>query len=811
MQSVFRRLAIFLVVLPVAAHAIVVRGTVTNPYGVPISNARVELLRGTAVVAFTYAGHDGSFEIRSAARGRFRLLTLASPFATGIGQDLYGKPTDVVTRNVVLEAATYTAPLTVTATLIPIPSEQAAAPITLTDAFHLSTRTDLLDRLRQIPGVAIVQQGRAGSAASLYVRGGSGIANRVLFDGIPSNGVGGAFDWGTLTTTAIDQMELYRGADSVLYGTGPTASVVAFTTPSGGSPHPFLTYSGDVGGFHSYRNQAALSGSHQRWDYYTAFGRFDTSNGLPLDNFHGATSAANVGYALSANTQARLLLHDDVSVTGLPGAHDFYGISNDARQANQNLYASFTLEDHVLDQRLHNLLRYDIARRRAQESQYAYPGTLLSVAGSPAYFGDAVTIHGANGYTANGRASFLAPSDPLPPNSEADSNRDELQFQSDYVVNTHFAALFGFRYEDERGSLVDATEAATTQRTNFEYTLQLQGGFRNRVFYSAGGAIEKNHLFGVTGTPRLGLAYDAVRTTPRKFRGTRLRATVATGVAEPSLPLQFLSLYNQLLLHGDAASLAADHISQLTAERSRTYDLGVDQNILGERLAFSLGYFHNVFDHQVEPVDAAGLEHDFGLPVVLAQQTPLAYLNGLAWRAQGIESQLHWQALKHLAVQTGYTWLDSLVLQSFAPDAVNLQLGTPTTNPDLPGIPIGATSPLVGARMFRRPPNTGFVSAEYVNHSFAAALQGAFSGRSDDSTFLGGYDTAGGNSLLLPNRDLDHGYARLDANLSFVATHHITFFTQLDNLLSEQHIAPIGYPSLPFTLRLGLKYRLGGD
>jgi hypothetical protein len=51
----------------------------------------------------------------------------------------------------------------------------------------------------------------------------------------------------------------------------------------------------------------------------------------------------------------------------------------------------------------------------------------------------------------------------------------------------------------------------TVQRTNFEYTLQLQGEIKNRFFYSAGGSVEKNHLYGITGAPRLGLSYDVVR------------------------------------------------------------------------------------------------------------------------------------------------------------------------------------------------------------------------------------------------------------------------------------------------------------
>jgi iron complex outermembrane receptor protein/vitamin B12 transporter len=76
---------------------------------------------------------------------------------------------------------------------------------------------------------------------------------------------------------------------------------------------------------------------------------------------------------------------------------------------------------------------------------------------------------------------------------------------------------------------------------------------------------------------------------------------------------------------------------------------------------------------------------------------------------------------------------------------------------------------------------------------------------------LSGEDLNGKNTLLLPNRDLDFGYVKLDAGGTYTTAHHITVFAQVDNLLNNQHIGPIGFPGLPLTFRSGLKLRLGGD
>ena len=464
----------------------------------------------------------------------------------------------------------------------------------------------------------------------------------------------------------------------------------------------------------------------------------------------------------------------------------------------------------------HNLVRYDIARKREQEQQFTNVGTPISYDSDTfgpctpessscftEYFGNVFSFRGAYGYTATGQASFFVP------NEDSVSNRDELYYQSDYTFPHRITALFDFRYTNERGSFVTSYENEKVQRTNYEYSLQLQGDIKNRLFYSAGGAIEKNNLYGIAGTPRLGFAYVPVRISNRWFRGTKIRANAATGVQEPTLALEFASLYNQLLAAGDTADIAKYNITPPGPQLSRTYDVGVDQNILGEKLILKAGYFHNVFNHQLEGVGTGALVQVFGLPPSIVDTVFTPYLNSLAFRAQGFETEIQYQPFKHLFLNGGYTYLDAVVTQSFSSDASSN--GTYNSSPNLPGIPIGAEGPLVGARPFRRPPNTGYFSVQYTLRRFSTALKGALASRSDDSTFLDGFDTNFGNTLILPNRDLDFGYAKLDANLLFAATNHVTLFTQLDNLLSQQHIGPIGYPSLPFTIRAGLKIRIGGN
>lgn len=797
-----------------AAQAVVVRGRVTDPLGKAVPGARVQLLAGGQVAGLAYAAPDGSYEIRFGDSGRFTLLGSAGGYLPAIGESFYSGAIDVITQDVVLAARTVRQEVSVTATSLPTPLPQLTAPVSVLRAENFSTRIGVVEEMRQTPGAFLVQSGGTGGVTSLFLRGGNSTANLVLVDGIPAIDIGGTFDYGTVSSTGIGRMELYRGPDSGVYGTDAGAGVISIETARGTTPKPVLTYSGDAGNLHTWRDEVTGSGTARRLDYFGAYSRFDTSNALPRDRFHASTTAANLGYGLSGNTELRFTIRNTDAGTGLPGAYDFYNIPADGKQADQNLYTGVTLENRTAEN-WHNLLRYGIARKREQARYFSNQGTPITfnfgTTASPfyftEYFGNPVTVRGANGYAVSGRAAFLQS------DSDRASNRDQLYLQSDWGASPHFNALFGFRYDDERGvfNLPAFGTHQKANRTNFEYNLQFQGQFWSRLFYSFGGAVEKNHLYGIAGTPRLGLALVPVRPRSGWLHGTRLRANAATGVQEPTLALEYQGLYLQLLAAGSTAAITRYGIRPPGAQRSRTYDLGIDQNVLGETLVLKAGYFHNIFDRQLEGVSGPSLAQYFGTSTFPVNFPYSAYVNSLAYRAQGAELELQWQPRSRWSVGGGYTSLGTRVLQSFASDAVKANQGTPTTNPNLPGIAIGAEGPLVGARVFRRAPHTGFVNAAYTRPKFTVAFKGALASRSDDSTFLDGYTPSFDNSLLLPNRNLGFGYARLDLGGTYNLRHGLLVFTQLENLLNDQHIGPIGFPGLPLTVRAGVKVRLGGD
>ncbi|MFC6645053.1 TonB-dependent receptor [Granulicella cerasi] len=787
-------------VFPIQAHAIVVRGRLTNARGKPVARGQVKLMHGKTVATYAFSDAHGRYEIRFAQAGRFTLIGLGRGYTPAVVDEFYGGATEIIEKNVVLSLTEVRQEVSVTATGLPTPLPQLTAPVSLVKTEDLDLRTGVSDELRMQPGAFIVQTGQGVGVTSLFMRGGPSDGNKVVLDGVPLNDVGGGFDFGTVGSTGIDGIETYRGPDSVLYGTDAESSVVSFTTPRGRGTFPLFSYSGDAGNFHQVRNEVAVGGAISKLDYYGAFSRYNTSNALANDATHLITSVGNVGYRVLPRLTLRGIVRDSVVAQGLPGAYDFLGLTVLGRQQDHDLYAQGNL-DYSTKGDWHHFVRYGVARKGETARYFGnvgtpvvfYPGTSYSYT---SYFGNPVTIRGANGYSASGQASIFNSDDYLT------SNRDELYYQTDKRFNRHITALGAFRYIDERGGSVVPSYGTDRkiERTNFEYTMQLQGDWSNRLFYSVGGAIEKNHLYGVAAEPRIGLAWFP---GIRRFAGTKLRANFSKGVSEPALADEFTSLYRQLT----PAQIAQFRVTPLTSKRSRTYDIGIDQSLFGNKLVAKLGYFHNMFDHQLDYIDVGTLAKITGQSI---SSTGIfgAEANTLAYRAQGIEAEVEWKPTEHLFVHGGYTYLDGRVVQSFSTDAA--YGGLSTTNPNLPNVPIGSSYPLIGARPFRRPPHSGYAAINYTRRKWGVSAQAAMASRSDDSTFLSYSDINGDNTLLLPNRNLDFGYVKVDAGGTYSLKRRAQLFLQLTNLTNNQHIGPIGYPGLPFSIRAGMKFQLGG-
>lgn len=762
-----------------------IHGVVHDPLGAFVVGATVDLITDGRIAASTLTSSEGDFQFKISNAGRYSVRVRAPSFEITTTPAAPLNESSKAEIEVTLATNTLTQQITVTATGTPTPVAQVGASVTVIPSEDFRYMPEVQDPLRLVPGIQITQTGQMGGTSGLSIRGGNTDANKVLIDGVPANTIGGRVEFANLATVGIQSIEVLREPNSALYGSDALAGVVSFTSSRATTPLPLFTYSGDAGNFHTYRNEVTAGTVFRQFDLYSAFARIDTDNNLPNSAFHNATYAGNFGWTPTAANDLRFTARHIIVSGGQPNATAFYGIPDDAQQKEQDNYYNAVWNNQALT-RWHNQIRYGGLRQNGQYSSFGATGIYDPI--FQIWDGAPVTIIGANGYSVHGQAAFQFSGHPY--QFITLTSRDFVYAQTDYRFNPHLVALGAFKYEDESGSSGTAgARPKTIQRGNYSYTIQLAGDVRNRLFYNLGTGLENNGLFGFAGTPRASLAYYLVRPSgSRFFSGTKLHGSFGKGIKEPSVFQQSNSLSKQA------------NVAPLGPENSRTFDGGLDQQLLNGRGRVGITYFHNQFTNGVQNVPQAELGQ-FGISTTVAARFPFgAYLNGSAFRSMGVEVESEYKVSNHLFARGGYTYTEAVVQHSVATAAADTSFGP---------MAIGAYAPLAGARPFRVAPHTGYFGLSYTQSKFYASLTGTLVGKRDDSDFLS--DASFGNSLLLPNRNLLGSYQRLELGVGYSITPRIGVYTNIQNLLSEHYFEAFGFPALPLTIRSGIKLNFGGE
>jgi iron complex outermembrane receptor protein/vitamin B12 transporter len=771
-----------------------IHGTVTDPLGAVVSGAQVELLREGRPAASTTTDSEGRYRFAPLAPGRYQVKTTAPSFSAQQSEAIYVGSDSNAAVDLTLKIGSVSQQIVVSATGTSLPETQTGASVSVVTSGQFQYKPEVLEPLRQVAGVQILENGQRGINESIFIRGGESKFNKVLLDGVSLNEIGGTVDFGGVFTTGIDQVEVLRGPNSVLYGADALAGVVNLTTARGTTFTPQFSYAFDAGNFNSLHNDAALGGIFRQLDYFSEFARFDGGNTSSNPHFHNATFAGNLGWTPGASTSLRLIVRRVAAKVDVPNAIDFLGIPDDSFQTEDNTYIGATLQNQTTSH-WHNLLRYGATR---QSSEFVNPSPTGIPDGFGDFLGNVVTIHGANGFSTTGQAILDFFGD-YPQRFFILNNTDLLTFQSDYSFGTRLSALFAFHYENERGP-------KPAERSNFSYTGELHGNLWNRLYATLGVGVEKNAVFGLAATPRASLAFYLVR--PRSsgaLTGTKLKFNYGQGIQEPDIFSADNSLFALLSRQPGGPQLISQlHVGPIGAVRSRSFDAGVEQLAWDGRVKLGLTFFDNRFYDEIEFVSPGGLQL-LGIPDQIIAQTPSgASVNSLATRSLGAETEVEVSLGHGFTVRGAYTYLDGVVRRSFSSDEL-----FPSFNPLFPNIPIGAFSPLVGNRPFNRAPHTASFYLGYARRKLALTLSGNFVGRRDSSTFL--FDSSFGSTMLLPNHNLAAAYQKIDFSGSYRISRHIQLYSGIENLASEHYDPAPGFPALPFNFRAGIKLTLGGE
>jgi outer membrane cobalamin receptor len=750
--GVFHLLSVFLL-FSAAASAADLKVKIVDPRAAAVAGAQVSLLPNASdkPVKVATSSAEGIVSLGEAPAGSYRIQVLAAGFAP---QTVAVAESRAEVITVELKVAMATETVVVSATKSPMSADETGASISTLENGQLEAMQPVAasDAVRFLPGAVVNATGQRGGLATLFVRGGDSVYNKVIIDGVPVTEPGGTFDFGTVPMTGADRLEFLRGAQSTLYGTDAMTSVVQVFSQTGTTQKPELHFGADGGNFNTAHGFAELSGARGIWDYNVFADQFNTQ-GLGVNNdYSNSLQGGNAGVRLNESASLRVRVRHANSRSGTPGEWNFNGApllppDIDARARQNNLLASAELTITGPSHWEHRFSGYEYNHRRSNEDTLSDRGCDVTVFNfTDCFFVDLVHV-----------------------------NRAGFHYQGDYMPLSWAQTTVGYEFEDENGDF--NTQFLTTDingnpiigvslthglRLNHDLFVQ-QRITRGRFSVVGGLRYAHNPSFGDRAVPRVAATFLALR-GGEWFSGTRLRFSYGTGIKEPTFEESF----------GISGTFPTNPNPNLKAEENHALEAGVEQSLLGGRFSFSAIYFNNQFHNQIEFESM----FDSTRQIFVGE-----YVNLNRSMAHGAEIEFRGRLRKNLQLDSAYNYTSTQILEA--------PLCTPANFCD----PILAT----GSPLLRRPRHSASTLITYLGSRWGANLGGSFVGRRPDSDFLG----LGINHAA--------GYVRADLGGWYAVRPWMTAYVNVENALDRRYNEVVGYPALPINFRAGMRFRIGGE
>ncbi len=426
--------------------------------------------------------------------------------------------------------------------------------------FNDSTEHFLGDALgTSTTGANFFQSGGHGTASAIQLRGMPKRYSTVYIDGVkmsdPSS-VSNDFDFNNILTSQVSRVEILKGNQSSVYGSGAIGGTIHITTKKGKPGfHKDVEY---IAGSHDTHNlSASLSGGNNNSNYFIGLQRFQTDGISQMthndekDRYRNNGLVANYGTKFSETLELRsnarvsetYLQYDAACVSNLFGCSPNY---NHAEEAD------------------------------AVESSYN-----ISLIHTPIEkFSNKFTL--ANTYVK--RIYSRAPNSKNTQQDNYYGDRYALLYQGDYNFNLDNSVVFGLEREDDQmGYNKDATGRIDSSSHVTSKYFDYQSRITNNIYATLGARFDDHSFAGNEDSHRATLAYVF------DDKATKLKSSYGTGYRFPSLYETFYvwNSANNCNFGGANCRL----IGHKKAETSQSYDFGIEKTI-NPNLFVDLTYFN---------------------------------------------------------------------------------------------------------------------------------------------------------------------------------------------------------------------------
>lgn len=730
-----------------SAFADTIKGRVTDPQSKPVAAARVLITRGTATVATVTTTSDGHFGPIAVPAGSYE-VAVAAPGLRAAPKQIKVAAGSAVDLAIALDPAAVSEAVVVSASQVDRPLSRLTDSVTVIDRADLDARQTetATEVLRLVPGFSVVAGGGRGAITSVFPRGGESDFTLVLVDGIQLNSFGGGFDAAHLTTAGIDRIEVVRGPQSSVFGSGAIGGVVNVITRKGGP----IRFDGQIegGGQGTSKFAASTSGGSGPWSWGAGIERlqsdgdtsFRTNLGANVSNDDYERVVGTAGFAWSDRSTRRVRVDTRFGrdERGFPGAYGsdpagtFFGLDTVSRGINKprGLAASAVLGD---------------AQRLRHTGQFGFtdtPSLFISQFGNS----DDKTRRVMGRYQADlerGRAGYSAGIElvkeradntfvtgtlfePIP----VDRSITGLFVESRWEVTSRFALTAGVRGERIARKALEGNPSPFGARPDFD----------TDVIWSTNPKISA--VWFVRGD----------RTSDAGRGWTKLRAGAGTGIKPPTV-----------------FEIAFTDNPSLKPERSTSVDFGVEHIFPGGLVAVDAAAFVNRFDDLI-----------VALRPTWTGASRYRTDNISNARADGLEFGLRLLSTAGISVRAAYSWLDTAILE---PD--NVAVGVPS--PYQPG-----------DSLIRRPRHQGSFDVRYASGRVLAFL--TMNGRGKMADFEPNFA-----STVLNNP----GFVTFNLGGSFRVARELEVYARVTNLADRDYEDALGFPAQARSATVGLRVAVG--
>ena len=396
------------------------------------------------------------------------------------------------------------------------------------------------------------QTGGHGSTSGIQLRGLPKRYTTVFIDGVkqsdPSN-VSNDFDFSHILKNQISRVEILKGNQSSVYGSGAIGGTINITTKRG-KPGFQKEISYNTASHGTHNLALSLSGADDKNDFYVGLERFITggisamNNNSEEDGYKNNTLIANYGYRLT----------------------DKLKLENNVRIAD-------------------GYLQYDTADDKTIASQDSDEQNQIEFSGS------ASLVYKPNEQFTN-RLIYSSYSIDRTYNTYDDGQdeykgyRKALTYSGNYNIDLDSSVVFGFDTEFDQIDYNKGLSTTKTRQEGFQTNssyIDYQKRFTNNLYGTLGARLDEHSLVGKEDSQRATLAYLFNDKT------TKLKGSYGTG-------FRFPSLYEAYYIYAAHPGTR----DTLKAEKSKSFDIGFEKSFFDLGLNIDLTYFNTKYIDALE-------------------------------------------------------------------------------------------------------------------------------------------------------------------------------------------------------------------